>query len=89
MPRTIKNITDEKGLEIEVYADNCKECGLEMIFPKAEADRIDELFPFIKEKIANGTSCMKCAQEKEKNDSSFLFTEEEKTRIKDILLKNL
>lgn len=89
MERTVKTITDEKGAQIEVYSDNCKECGGEMIFPKAEADKIEELFPFIKEKIAGGTSCMKCAQEKEKNNSNFLFTEEEKAKIKDILLNNL
>lgn len=86
MPRVIKTIKDDNGNDLVVYADNCNVCSQEMIFPKEEADKIDAMFPFLKQKMESGTSCVNCAMEKEKQNSNFLFSEEEKNKIKEILL---
>ena len=88
MSRTIKTVKDENDNEIEVYADNCNVCSKEMIFPKAEADKIDAMFPFIKEKMEAGTACFDCAKEKEQEDSQFLFSDEEKKKIIEAILNN-
>lgn len=89
MPRTVKTIKDDSGNDLEVYADTCKVCNREMVFPKAEADKIDEMFPFIREKVEAGTACVDCAIAKDKEDTEFLFTEEEKQKIKDFIMNNV
>ena len=88
MSRVVKTVKDNENNDVEVYADNCTVCSREMIFPKAEADKIEAMFPFIKEKVEAGTACVECALEKEKEDSNFMFSEEEKEKIKEIILNN-
>ena len=88
MSRTVKTVQDDKGNDIEVYSDFCSVCSEEMLFPKDEADRIEAMFPFIKEKFEKGVACLKCAVEKEKENPEFNFTEEEKERIKQTLMNN-
>ena len=72
MSRTVKTVQDDKGNDIEVYSDFCSVCSEEMLFPKDEADRIEAMFPFIKEKFEKGVACLKCAVEKEKENRVYV-----------------
>lgn len=86
MSRTVKTIQLEDGSDLEVYADNCNVCQVEMIFPKAEADRMETLLPFLKEKMEKGSPCVKCLKEQVENNSFNLFSEEDIARIKEAVL---
>lgn len=88
MPRIIKTIKDDNNNDVEVYADNCNVCSKEIFFPKAEADRIHEMFPFIKERAEQGSPCVECAIQQEKNEKKFLFSPEEVQRIKEIIMNS-
>ena len=89
MPRTVKTITTEEGNEVEVYADECNVCHAEMLFPKAEADRIDAMFPFLKEKIEAGSPCVKCAVQMEQEENKTLLSEEEVEKIKNFIMNKV
>lgn len=86
MPRTVKTIKDNDGNDLEVYADNCNICAAEMTFPKQQADEIDAMFPFLKEKIEAGTPCFECAIKQEKENKKDLFTKEEIEELKRVLM---
>ena len=88
MPRTVKIVKDENNNDLEVYSDNCSVCNKEMIFPKSEADKIDAMFPFIKEKMESGASCFDCAKQKEQEDKEFIFSDEEKKKIIEAIFNN-
>ena len=88
MPRTTKTIKLEDGSESEVYTDNCNTCSVEMMFPKEEADRLEALFPFLKQKIEAGTPCFECARKKEESDPAFkMFNEQEIELVKNFITK--
>jgi hypothetical protein len=89
MPRTIKKVKTQEGNEVEVYADQCNVCSTEMMFPKAEADRLEELFPFLREKINSGTPCVDCAKKKEESESGFkVFNQDEIDMVKKFITGN-
>ena len=56
-----------------------------MVFPKDEADRIEVMFPFVKEKIDKGSPCLECAAKQEKETKTGMFSEEEILFIKNTL----
>jgi hypothetical protein len=83
MPRTVKTVKDKEGNDIEVYSDNCIVCSTEMVFPKNEADNLEQLFPFLKEKIDAGTHCVDCMKKKIESDNNYnVFSQEEMEDIK-------
>jgi hypothetical protein len=86
MNRTVKTIKDNNGNDVEVYADLCNVCSKEMIFPKADADKIEEMFPFIKEKITKGTPCLDCAKIQVENGTFSLYSNDELKEIKNKLI---
>lgn len=82
MARKIRIIKDKDGKDVEIYSDICFECKKEMIFPKKEADQIEEMFPFIKDKIERGTPCLDCAKKQASEGSFSLYSEEELQQIR-------
>jgi len=88
MPRTVKTIKDDKGNDVEVYVDTCNVCTREMLSPKKMADELEQMFPFIKEKIEAGSPCVECTKKEfEKNKDFKLFSEEEMTKLKNKFLE--
>lgn len=77
MTKFTKTIKDKDGNDVEVYADNCIVCNREMIFPKKEADYLDGLFPFLREKLQNGSPCIQCFENFQKTSGKSFFSEEE------------
>ncbi len=86
MPRITKTIQDKDGNDLEVYSDNCNKCSKEMVFPKSECDKVEKIFPFLKDRIEAGSPCVECAMEDEKN-GKYLFTEEEINIMKATMTK--
>lgn len=87
MPRTIKTIKLEDGSDLEVYADNCNMCQMEMIFPKDEADKLEKQFPFLKQKIEAGTPCVECIKNLKQEEIHELFSLEDIEEIKNLIPK--
>ncbi len=78
MSRVVKTLKDKNGNEVEVYSDNCIICSAEMIFPKKDADSMEYLFPFLKEKIDKGSPCLECFNKKLEEDKNYsMFSEDE------------
>lgn len=86
MPRTIKTYTDKDGKEVQFYADNCNVCQKEMVFPKADVDRVEEMFPFIKEKAERGSPCVECVMKQGKDGPAKVFNAEEIEKIKNAIM---
>lgn len=87
MSRTVKTIKDKDDNDVEVYSDNCNICSKEMVFPKAEADKVEAMFPFIKDKVSAGSPCLDCAVKQEKEQNISIFSKEEIESIKQALMK--
>lgn len=82
MARGTKTLKDDNGKDIVFYTDNCNICQKEMVFPKDEVDRIEEMFPFIKEKALKGSPCAECVTKDGKDFQEKIFTPEEIQMIK-------
>lgn len=84
--RTVKTIKDKDNNDVEVYSDNCNKCSKEMVFPKAEADKLESIFPFLKDKIDKGTPCVECTKEMALQGNFSLYTDEELSMVRDYIL---
>lgn len=83
MEREIRTVQDDKGNTLEVYVDLCCDCSKEMQFPKEHADKIEQMFPFLVDKIRNGTPCVECVKKRVEQDKSYNpFTQDEIEEIK-------
>ena len=88
MPRTVKTIKDNDGNDLEVYTDNCTVCSVEMVFPKREADDLESMFPFLRQKIEEYNPCINCAMEQDKKDKKPFLSPEEFEIIRKSLTNN-
>lgn len=82
--KVVKITKDDVTTEVEIYSDECSDCGKEMVAEKAAIDTLKLKIPILFEKIKTITFCQPCMLEKVKKDPEYkLFSDEDMEEIKE------